>query len=343
MIPRSLTLRTWLATTATVLSFAACIDAESEVDEVAAAIELDNGGLDTEDEAPMFGADQQFAAASIEGGDAYVDAMAEDDATVEMRAIAGALRARLVVVWGQLPPDLEPETESRDWSGRLSVNRGAIVVRRTIGFEEATDRVLPRTDRTAIDFDTQTRPFADGLVLELVDPDPANAEPLTLTYDLDDGSSHALAIADLLAGPVSAEVDDQGNRIVATLVRDGDACDHGFGRGRWRAVGDGLGRMMGMIADADGAPIGHLRGIWGERQNGEQAFFGKYIATDGSFRGIFAGRYADGELHGRWIGRGGDTGRLDGAYRESLPGPEVGGLFLLRWAETSCAQDIPAE
>lgn len=334
MIPRSL----FLASTATLLTFAACVD--DEVDQVAADLELENGGLDTTDEAPEFGAPDELAAAQIEAGDVYADPMGDDAETVAMRAVAGALRGRIVLVWGQLPPDLTPEAYARDWSGRLAVNRGAVVVRRTIGFEEATDRVMPRTDRLAVDFASITRPFADGLILEVIDPDPANVEPFVLTYAGDDGTSHELAIEDLLAGPVVRVVDDQGDRVAATLVRDEDGCNHGFGRGRWRALRDGLGRLHGEIADADGAPIGHLRGIWGERHDGEQAFFGKYIAVDGSFRGIFAGHYRDGQMHGRWLGRDGETGRLDGGYRESLPGRAVGGHFLLRWAETSCAQDI---
>jgi len=341
MIPRSLS--TWLATTATVFTFAACVDADTEIADTAAALEQDNGGLTMDDEQPLFADDDAFTTADIEAGDGFTDPLAEDPDFQAMDALDGALHARLTMLWGQLPPDLAPEAYARDWSGRLSLNRGAIVVRRTIGFEEATDRVLPRTDRMAVEFRSITRPFADGLVLELVDPDPASADPLTLTYDLLDGSSHSIEVRTLLDGPVVREVDDQGDRIAASLVRDDDPCNHGFGRGRWRALREGLGRMIGVISNADGEPIGHIRGIWGERRNDEQVFFGKYIAVGGEFRGIFAGHYRAGEMHGRWFDRNGETGRLDGAYRESLPGAATGGHFLLRWAETSCAQDIPTD
>ena len=47
----------------------------------------------------------------------------------------------------------------------IGAGRGAILVRRTIGFEEATDRLLPRSDRFDVSFHSITRPFADGLVL----------------------------------------------------------------------------------------------------------------------------------------------------------------------------------
>jgi hypothetical protein len=72
-------------------------------------------------------------------------------------------------------------------------------------------------------------------------------------------------------------------------------------------------------------------------------FFGKYINREGQFRGIFAGHYRDGRYLGRWMTRAGEHGRLGGQYRESLPGPEVGGAFMGRWAETSCAGDFPAD
>ncbi len=328
-----------LAVSATSL-FAACIDQPDVVEETAAAIEQENGGLDMEDEAPMFGVDDEFAAAAVEQSASYDDAMAEDTEIAEMRI--DGLRARVLLVWGQLPPDPEPEASARNWSGRIDVNRGGIVVRRTIGFEEATDRLLVRDTRTAVAFTSVTRPFVDGLLLDIVDPTPDADEPFTLTYTSADGTNvRELALDDLIAGPVVADVDDQGNRVVASLVRDDDRCNHGFGRGRWRAFRPELGRLHGVIADADGDPIGHIRGVWGKRDaSGEQVFFGKYIANDGGFNGIFAGHYRDGEMHGRWMTRDGEAGRLDGMYRTRETDVGVGGGFLLRWAETTCAQDI---
>jgi hypothetical protein len=335
----------FLATAAAALAFttAACVDdAATDADTVAAALEQENGGLDMEDEAPIFGADDELAAASIEASNAFTDDMAADGETLALEAAPGAVVANLVLLWGQLPPDLAPEDYARDWSGTLRVDRGAIVVRRTIAFENATDRVLPRTDRTAVEFTSVTRPFNDGLVLTVIDPDPA-AGPMTLTYELADGTSHSLVLSELLDGPVVVEVDDQGDRIAAIAIRNRDACDHGFVRGRWRALRQGLGGMIGVVHDADGTPNGHIRGIWGERRNGEQVFFGKYIAEDGTFRGLFAGHYADGDFRGRWLTRGGDHGRVQGMYRESLPGRPAGGQFIGRWAETSCAADLPAD
>jgi hypothetical protein len=340
---RTRSLSACLAATVFALGAAACADRTDDADEIAAALEQENGGLDMEDEAPLFGADDELAAAEVEGSVEYSDALAEDTEIIAMRARDGALRARIVLAWGQLPPDRDPEEYVRDWSGRLRLNRGAIVVRRTIGFEEATDRVEPRTDRLEVAFASVTRPFADGLVLDIVDDDPASAEPLTLRYERSEGGEREYRVADLLERPDRTIVDDEGNRMVAIALRHRDACDHGFARGRWRALRDQLGGMIGEVFDADGAPIGHIRGIWGVRRNGEHVFHGKYIDRDGRFRGLFGGHYRDGELVGRWLTRGGEHGRLDGRYEETVPGRRAGGHFALRWAETSCAADIRTE
>jgi hypothetical protein len=322
-------------------SGAACTQAPDDADEIASALEEDNGGLDLEDEAPMFGLADEFAAAEIDEGAPVADAVAEDATTVAMLEAPDALVANVVLLWGQMPLDLE--AAPRDWSGTLSLNRGALIVRRTIRFEPETDRVLPRTDPAVLDFTSITRPHNDGLLLTVVDPDPA-AGPLVLTYDGGDTGTHEVVVADLLEGPQVRDVGDGGDRIVAiALRRDADPCDHGFGRGRWHALRDHLGRLIGRIVDAAGEPIGHIRGVWGRRGDGQQVFFGKYIDTDGRFRGIFAGHYRDGEMVGRWMTRFGEFGRLHGMYRESLPGPRIGGQFVLRWAETSCARDLPVD
>jgi hypothetical protein len=319
-----------------------CTDsAEDDADVIVSALELENGGLDTTDEEPAFGDAATFAAAGIENSVAVPDAMDTDTEVVALRERADVQRLRVVAVWGQLPPDRDAPT-AHDWSGRIEVSRGAIVVRHRIGFEEATDRIAPRDARTSIAFESVTRPFADGLVLEiLADADLAG---ITLSYVPNTGDRLDLRLADLLTGPVSTERDADGNRIVVTaLRRDRDDCDQGFMRGRWHALRAGVGAFRGIVTDADGAPIGHMRGIYGARRSGEQVFFGKYINRDGQFRGIFAGHYRDGAFVGRWMTRAGEHGRLGGQYRESLPGPEVGGAFMGRWAETSCAADFPAD
>lgn len=317
------------------LALTACVDAGTTSipetsEEVTSALEKENGGLTMDDEAPLFGADAVFDAAAIEADTAETDAMAPE--VTGMEAQPGVRIRNVMIVWGQLPAD--PNTTAvRDWSGRLDLNRGGMMIRRRIAFEQATgDRILPRTDRTRIDFISHTRPAADGLVLTIVDPSPA-AGPLVLTYTPNDGSTvRTLELRELADGPVVVDAGD-GNRIVVS-ARDRDPCDHGLMRGRWHALAENHGVYVGVVANEDGEPIGHVRGIWGTRKSGESVFFGKFIGADGRFRGILAGTYGEGELQGRWIVRSGDHGQLHGVYfrHEQLRG----GAFMARWGETSC-------
>ncbi len=342
--------RARLLSTLTGLAFAvaapACMTGSDPTDSsdpatVEAALEQPSGGLTTTDEAPMFGAEPEFQAAAIEPTIAVADPMEQDSAIVEMGQLPDVGRLRVAIVWGQLPPDRSITTVT-DWSGTISVNRGALLVRHTIGFEPATgDHLVPRADAKTVAFDSTTRPFADGLALTILDPTPSASDHLTLTYTPTTGAPIVFAVADLLAGPVSVDVGAGGNRMIAVaLRRDADPCDHGFMRGRWHAFRDGLGGFLGVVADDDGNPIGHVRGIWGVRKNGDQDFFGKYIANDGSFRGILAGHYEGGRFVGRWLDRGGDHGRVQGRYDEKVGDPGAG-HFIGRWAEARCAADLP--
>ena len=53
------------------------------------------------------------------------------------------------------------------------------------------------------------------------------------------------------------------------------------------------------------------------------------------------GSYAAGAFHGRWIIGTGDHGLIQGMYRDGAAAEAIGGAFVGRWAETSCAGDLP--
>lgn len=333
------------------LSFtaAACVrddagDAGLDEGQITSAIELDNGGLDTADEAPEFGDEALFTAASLEADAAATDALDADPELRAMRERPDVAARRVLVAWGQLPPDRSRDA-IKTWSGDLALSRGGMLVRRTVGFEERTDAVAARTSRASVSFTSVTKPFADGLLLSVYDPDPASAEPLVLGYDGAAGS-YRLDLADLAAGPIVIDVDADGNKLIAMSLQERpatDPCAHGFMRGRWHALRMGLGAYLGVVSDGAGAPIGHVRGMWGVRRSGEQVMFGKFISRDGAFTGLIAGHYRDGEFVARWINRAGDAGRIHGAYRQGADGGPVGGGFVARWAETTCAQELPLD
>lgn len=322
--------------------FAACGSTDvDDADEIAQALELEDGGYDMEDEQPMFGMDDTLGDADVyDQGLAVTDTMESDLEVVAMNDSPDAVLFETLVLWGQMPAD-PTTTTARDWTGRISVNRGAIVVRRTIRFE-GVDRLMPRSDRRAVDFRSVTRPHADGIVLTIIDPTPTAAEPLVLTYAADGGASHDLPISALVDGIESRVVDADGNRVTAEATpRPVDLCNHGRLRGRWHKVAEHRGVFLGGVSDALGNPIGHMRGIYGQRLNGDKVFFGKYIDRDGRFKGIFRGTYDAGHFEGRWLNRGGEFGALGGEYRETVPGPRIGGHFLGRWTELSCDVPLP--
>lgn len=317
------------------LALTACVSHQDSLpttsDDVTSAIEKENGGLTMDDEAPQFDSADLFEAAAIEADAVETDAMAGQVA--DMQAQPNVRVRNVLVVWGRMPVDPNA-TEVRDWSGRLEVNRGGMLIHRRIAFEQQTgDRIMPRTDRTRIDFISHTRPAADGLVLTVVDPTPGAATPLSLTYTPADGSTpRSLELRELADGPVVTDMGD-GNRIVVS-ARDRDPCDNGLMRGRWHALAQNHGIFLGVFADQDGGPAGHVRGLWGQRRNGDEVFFGKFIDRDGHFRGILAGQYENGQFHGRWLTRAGDHGQLGGVYfrHDTLRG----GGFVGRWGEVGC-------
>jgi hypothetical protein len=327
---------TYLAA-ATLAACSATTSEPEDAEEIASAIERENGGLDMADDGPMFGDAELFAEAAIEPDSAVADPMATDSETAAQLASPDAALYNTLVLWGQMPPDMANQ-DGHEWDGTISINRGAMVVRRQIGFEDETDALEPRSDRRSVSFISITVPRVDGLLLTIADPDPAAAEPLVVTYTSASGAVFSATMADLVSGVQSQPVDESGNRIAAAaLPRPVDPCAHGTLRGRWHRVEPGRGRLIGVVSNPEGETIGHMRGVYGRRTTGEQVFFGKYIDLDGRFRGLFGGGYRDGHFQGRWIVRDDlDHGLLAGEYRETIDGPETGGFFVGRWAETSC-------
>ena len=321
---------------ALLLAIPACVDSSStgtDPDEVTAALEQENGGFSTDDEAAMFGADDLYESAAIEADREFADPMALDPSIIELNGRADVAARNVILLWGRIPADPNAAT-GRRWDGELKLSRGGMIVRRTIAFEDATDRVLPRTARDAVSFESATRPFSDGFALTVLDPTPADASALSLTYTPADGSAaHTLDLSQLDDGAVVVDLGD-GNKIVAMGRPRNDACDHGFMRGRWHQLMPNLGTYLGVVGNGDGEIAGHVRGIYGQRRNGDKVMFGKFIDREGHFRGVIAGTYDGGNFDARWLTRSGDHGQVHGIY---WPGASIrAGGFLARWAETSC-------
>jgi hypothetical protein len=246
----------------------------------------------------------------------------------------------MLVVWGKIPADRDA-TASRDWTGSLEVSRGGLIVRRTIGFEDRTDQLLPRTSLDTVGFQSVTRPYVDGLALTVLDPpSPTATGSQTLTYRSADGASvTTFDLSQLAAGPIAVDAGDGFKMVAIGVHRQTAACDRGFMRGRWHALSAHLGRFLGVVTDENGAPVGHVRGVYGQRRSGDSVLFGKFIDREGHFRGLLAGTFDSGQYRARWIDRQGEHGTAHGAYFEGATA--TAGHFLGRWAESSCTADPP--
>ncbi|HEX3758668.1 MAG TPA: hypothetical protein VHW23_08170 [Kofleriaceae bacterium] len=324
------------------LPTAACLDRGSGDDsqDVSSELEQPNGGFDTADEAPTFGATADFTAAAIESDSAVTDPLAGDPTTTATDAASADLGFRMLLVWGKMPADKDA-TVSRDWSGSLKVSRGGLIVRRTIAFEDKTDKLLPRVSLDAVSFQSVTRPYVDGLALTVLDPtSPTATDSQTLTYTSTDGATvYSFDLAQLAAGPIVVDAGDGFKMVAIGVHRQASACDRGFMRGRWHALSANLGRFLGVVTDENGAPAGHVRGVYGERRNGDSVVFGKFIDLAGHFRGLLTGSFADGQYQARWLDRQGDHGTAHGVYFAGATA--TSGQFLGRWAESSCTTDAP--
>lgn len=324
------------------LPTAACLDSRSGSDdqEVSSALEQPNGGFDTSDEAPEFGAQADFTAAAIESDDAATDPLASDPTTASIDSASATAGFRMILVWGKLPADKDA-TVSRDWSGSLKVSRGGLIIRRTIAFEDRTDAILPRAALDTVSFHSVTRPFVDGLALTVLDPpSPTATSSQTLTYTSADGAAvYTFDLSQLAAGPIVIDAGSGFKMVAIGVPRRAAACDRGFMRGRWHALSAHLGRFLGVATDENGAPVGHVRGVYGQRRNGDPVLFGKFIDREGHFRGLLAGTFADGQYQARWLDRQGDHGSARGVYFEGATASS--GHFLGRWGESSCTADPP--
>jgi hypothetical protein len=334
----------------------ACVDSSSsspsDPAEVTSDLEKTNGGLDTADEAPVFGAEAEFDAEQIEPDAAYADAMASDPGMV---AIDGPSATNVdgrdvLLLWGRIPGDPNA-TDWRDWSGTLSLSRGGIIVRRTVAFE-SRDHLNPRTAIDSVSFASFTRPHADGLALRIVAQDPA-ASPVVLTYTSTPAAGstqpavqYQFDLAQLAAGPIVIDAGD-GNKMIAVAQHkhDTDGCVGGFMRGRFHdlpsaaAQARGVGVYHGIVTNRVGEPIGHVRGFYGEKQDGTPVMFGKFITHEGKFLGLIEGTYGNGDFQARWKELGDDDhGRLHGVYFSAAAAGA--GHFVARWAEKGCSEDL---
>ena len=87
-------------------------------------------------------------------------------------------------MWGYLRPHPDA-TEVVDWTGDISVSNAGLRGLRTLTFAEDSIVIRPRADLAVVEFESQTRPHADGLLLDVVLAPELNPSggPVTLSFN----------------------------------------------------------------------------------------------------------------------------------------------------------------
>jgi hypothetical protein len=309
------------------------------------------GGLSSSDEQPAFG-DQSLVTAAGEE-ESQQDVIAQDPTVTDIESgrLTSARIYAVTILWGMLQEPGSagsigaPDGNQYDWSGTLSVNRGAVVLRSVVSFEQPGDHmILPRPDRRTLEWASFTGEGFDGirlLVYELPSPGAAENDSLFLDMPM---YKQGFLLSDLAGMDSLVTVDQIGNGVrIESFLTEPASQARGFLRGFWGtiAAGDSLGSFKGVWISDRGGVSGYLRGHYGINSSGDRVFFGKYVNSSGAFEGFikgtwgtngpdpamlagsagwFAGRWSDarlsekGQLRGRWRSPTDRVGFFDGRW-----------------------------
>nr|MBN2277848.1 hypothetical protein [candidate division Zixibacteria bacterium] len=321
------------------------------------------GGFTATDEAAAFG-DPALAAEMTDDEDfadeillsPAVDSIVSDEEV-------GAYVLRLT--WGSLNYD-STVNQLTDWTGSLTISRGAVIIRKIIRFEPGQDYILPRTEPTLIEWVSQTSTHYDGILVNIYIPpvdtsDTINADtPITVSFETEPFSV-TYNITDLASLDTVYYLDDNINAVAVRGHKlEPMGCPRGFLEGRWGHDSTGTAIFYGRWLAANGYLAGHVKGYWGVDADSEwvNVFYGKYIDVFGHFEGLIKGVYipnpgqGNGPSKDRFGGKfyghiydanGSAIGDLRGHYGLPRENSDTGmGFFAGRW-KTYCNSAVAVD
>lgn len=285
-------------------------------------LEDEFGGYRASNEAPGFG-DPAMLAEFGEDGE-VTDLLSTDPQIAEDIEDSLVDVYFLRITWGRLDPDTTFTTVA-DWSGSAQIDKGVLVLLRTIRFDRGDRIIRPRPDRQTLEWTSYTGPHFDGIYMAiLVGPNDTSSAEGTLTFSTAPfsqtfGYSELDSISEVYTvGPEGNEIAFIGHK--KQLV----PCGNGFLEGRWIRTQRHQGVVKGKWISRDGSLAGHFQGRWGKRNNGQQVFFGKCIGPDGEFKWLIRARWEYSHSHGEdggtfvgeWLDRNGQRkGVVGGHFR----------------------------
>ncbi|MBI5266081.1 MAG: hypothetical protein HY851_02500 [candidate division Zixibacteria bacterium] len=214
-------------------------------------------------------------------------------------------------IWGHLVAD-STESMVTDWTGKLEISHGALVLRKIIRFEEG-DEVLPRTDPRIIEWVSHTGSHSDGVAVDLFVPRPQPVldttfvvdtagdtstvidttwpEPPTLTFTTPP-YSRTFTLAELMKLDTVVTLSDSNEVAFWGMRMFRTTCPRGFVAGGWdKADSSGVGLFRGRWINRWGNFAGFYHGHYGINDHGIPVFFGKWIDSTGRFEGFLRGTW----------------------------------------------------
>lgn len=285
-------------------------------------LEEEFGGYTSTDEAPGFG-DTEILNDFEEDQD-IIDLLSTDPKIAEYMEDSLVEVYFLRITWGRLDLDTTITTVT-DWSGSAQIDKGVLVLMRTLCFDPGDYIHYPREDRQTLEWTSYTGPHFDGIYVAIVVP-PGDTSGLTGTLTFSTAPfSITLNYSELDSINVVYPAGQDGEEIsFIGYKKQLVPCGNGFLEGRWTRTRQHEGVCEGKWINRDGTLAGHFQGTWGRRRGGEQVFFGKCIGPNGEFKWLIKAtwrysysHYEDrGMFGGEWCDQYGHAlGHLEGHFR----------------------------
>jgi hypothetical protein len=235
----------------------------------------------------------------------FVDSLMRD-------TTAGVFHFR--AVWGHLRYD-STVTLATNWDGSLKIDpHGAIVLRKTIRFEHATDSILSRTSRNLLEWASTTTVHSDGIECDLLIPRPRPTFDTTITQVVDSlgdttdvitvdtipGApskvvfvtgpySHTFTLSELAKLDTVINLNDSVSIAFGAFERPRFGCPRGMLAGTWGADTTGGYGFKGSWISGFGLLSGFVEGTATTDTFGIKVFYGKWIDSTGQFQGFLRG------------------------------------------------------
>ncbi len=296
---------------------AGCSENPVEPDALSGALNLEDefGGYTSQLESEGFGDDELVQEADAD--EEYNDAMLLTPGVDTLVGDPDVGYYHFRAVWGQMCYD-STVIDPTDWSGSLTISRGAEIIRKVIRFERGQDLVLERYDRRIIEWNSITMVHNDGISVDLFVPpvrpefdtllvpdvdtlgdtswaeviDTTYPDPIPVTVTFETGPySRTFTMDELMKLDTIVYMDDSSAVAFHALKLNRIPCPKGFLAGVWGVDPNGGQVFRGMWMNHRGNITGYLQGHYGVNNDGRRVLFGKWISMSGEFEGFIKGTY----------------------------------------------------